>query len=423
VGSRTGSRPNRRSGSRRPGPGGLATACIALYLLLLPVQVSASSIRLAPSDAFLLAYLFLRLPRFRQDRRAWAGWHAALLSVFALGLLVALVRNGTVTRFALFEKTFGLVLLFLTYACLIDFLDSWERIRWTLRVFVAGVAVHTGVALAAYALQNANAVNWGFINEGKFRLSGFLIDPNAFGGVIVVSLVLLVFTSVSSRPLLPRGWGWAATAVLSLGLALTFSRSAWAACAFALLVSFLVHPQTVSRAWGRIVLPAGVGVAVFALVYLPTLSELATRPGGRDRLSIVRGGLDQFEHSPVVGGGLGVYSVRHGVIIHNTLMWFLADLGALGFLVLVGFLVWYFTLIVRVIVNNTGPERAIGFGLLAAHAAMIGLSLGIESLYQRGWWVMLACAAAAALMTSAPARRTVLVPIFRWPSDRSGVRA
>jgi len=40
------------------------------------------------------------------------------------------------------------------------------------------------------------------------------------------------------------------------------------------------------------------------------------------------------------------------------------------------------------------PARTFALALLSAHGAMLGLSVGIEALYQRHWWLVLALGAA-----------------------------
>jgi hypothetical protein len=53
-------------------------------------------------------------------------------------------------------------------------------------------------------------------------------------------------------------------------------------------------------------------------------------------------------------------------------------------------------------------------GLMAAHVGMLGLSLGIEALYQRHWWMVMAFLGSAYAITRKPS-----VKAFRLLVNRS----
>jgi putative inorganic carbon (HCO3(-)) transporter len=79
--------------------------------------------------------------------------------------------------------------------------------------------------------------------------------------------------------------------------------------------------------------------------------------------------------------------VRHKVIIHNTAIWMLSELGIVGLIVFVGLCTKIALLLTSRIRTGSPPVRTLALALLAAHAAMFGLSLGIEAFYQRSWWL------------------------------------
>jgi putative inorganic carbon (hco3(-)) transporter len=80
-------------------------------------------------------------------------------------------------------------------------------------------------------------------------------------------------------------------------------------------------------------------------------------------------------------------------------MWFLADFGIVGLVVLVGFLGWFFAKGWSAYQLAPMTERPLIVALLLAHTAMFGLAMGIEAFYQRHWWLVLALIASAYSLT------------------------
>jgi hypothetical protein len=157
---------------------------LGCYAFFLPVQIALGPTRLAFSDPFILLYLGLYGLGVRKAKGAWSSWYPALLAVMNFGIFVALVRTGSVTSYALIQKAAGLAFLMVTVAALVDFMRTAPRARWLLTVFVKGVVVNSVIAVAAYGIQKADQSALGFINYEGVRLSGFAIDPNAYGGLI-----------------------------------------------------------------------------------------------------------------------------------------------------------------------------------------------------------------------------------------------
>ena len=226
------------------------------------------------------------------------------------------------------------------------------------------------------------------------RVSGLLVDPNAFGGIVVVGLVLHVWTARTPLPVWPWRRRTAVSLVLLTALALTFTRSAWIALLSALVVAFLLRGRVGVRPV-RVSLPLAIGAALtVALVSQPQVLSLALRPDQViGRVDILRDATLEHQQSPIFGIGLESYILDHGLIVHNTPAWFLTEFGLLGLLVLGGFVTWYFRRLWRHSNDASLPEtRAIAFAVLLAQVAMVGLSVGIEAFYQRHWWLLLAAA-------------------------------
>jgi O-antigen ligase len=93
-------------------------------------------------------------------------------------------------------------------------------------------------------------------------------------------------------------------------------------------------------------------------------------------------------------------------------MWFLADFGILGLAALLIFLGWFFAK--AWFAYRFAPERKrpLVLALLLAHAAMVGLAMGIEAFYQRHWWLifgLIASSYSLALQSSRHPRRNTEV--------------
>jgi O-antigen ligase len=86
-------------------------------------------------------------------------------------------------------------------------------------------------------------------------------------------------------------------------------------------------------------------------------------------------------------------------------MWFLADFGIAGFLVLLAFLGWFFRRAWVAYRLAPDAERPLVLALILAHTAMLGLAMGIEAFYQRHWWLVFALIASAYSLSIRPPLR------------------
>jgi O-antigen ligase len=373
---------------------GLGPILLWWYAFLLPVQLPVGTGRLAPSDVFLAVYLLLFFGRVRRVPAGWSVWHPALLSVFGMGLLVAFARNHQVSAYALGTKTAGLAVLMITYAVLLEHCADRRDARRLLGAFLIGVASQALIAVVVYVLQVAGLVVTNTVNFQGARVSGLLVDPNAFGGIVVVALTLHLWTARTAHPIWPWRHGRLTVGVvLFVALALTFSRSAWLAYVLALGTSFLIRGFRGLRPFPLHHLVALAAGFVLLLVVRPGLLSLAVRPDqARGRVGILDAAAHEFASSPIFGIGLGTYVHEHGVIIHNTVAWFGAEMGLVGLVTFAGFLSWYVRGLWRCAREPTKPDAALAQAVLLSIVAMLGLSLGIEALYQRYWWLLFAVA-------------------------------
>ena len=370
---------------------GILGYLIVGYVFFLPVQFNSNiGFRIAPSDVFLLAFVLLSLPQLRVIPRAWTPSLWALPLMFAAGALVATLRTGEITRYAIVNKEIGLVLLLSSYLALTSFAVSWERVRWLLRVFILAVVLNTIVGVGEFAVANLSGYHVSWLNFGTDRVAGLLVDPNAFGGLLVVALVILLAGSYARPRLVNPTWGLVTALILVTGIILTSSRSAWLGLAVALLIIVAWRPRLVLRL-GILSAIAGVALlAIFGMEFFQFAIDLATRQtqiGQRaDQIGVA---YSSFQQSPIWGVGLG--TVRsEGLIVHNTVGWFAGEFGLIGIIVFTGLA---FGILLKGVSAYALAERTykpLILGLILAHVVMLGFSLGIEALYQRHWWLVMA---------------------------------
>jgi putative inorganic carbon (HCO3(-)) transporter len=372
------------------GPPGVLSVLVSGYVILLPFQFQVGNgLNFAPADCLLVLVLLLAAGQLKYSTAAWTFWHFGIILTFAAGSLVAALRFGRLDRYELINKDAGLILPFLSYAAITSAIVTWEDVRHIIRVFTLSVVIQNIVCVGAFLGTYFFGIPNPFAHYEGLRLSGMLLDPNAYGGLLVVTLVLIEAASYGPAPLFQKKALLASRVTLALGILFTFSRSAWVAVGLAMIVFGALRPWAV----GRLLVSGLVGAPCLFLLlgqrFLPIFEAMASRPKQvQGRFDLIRDGLAAFGHHPFIGGGIGSFRLSEGEIAHNTAMWFLADFGIVGLSVLLGFLGWFFVKGWTAYRFAPAREQPIVLALLLAHTAMVGLAMGIEAFYQRHWWLV-----------------------------------
>jgi hypothetical protein len=369
------------------------------WVFFLPLQFEPHvGIRTGVSDAFgfaaiLLALAIGRFPRMR-DRRL-LPWIMVPLGIMTAAA-TALVLNGSLSRYALVNKIIGIWYLFAMALLLAH--NIRKRSLWIVN---ARLLLGSLLALNLFALVEHLfdfSLGWGIpgINYGDNRLSGFLIDPNAYAGLLALGILLCISTFGAEVFGKQRGLRWVSAFVLAASLLLTFSRSGWIGFAFGTL-TLLVLDRPARKA---LVGAGAVGVAgVTAVWFSPAgagFRAVAWRPTQvNQRIDQFSDAYALFRAHPVFGAGLGHYTEEHGFIIHNTTAWLAAEGGLVSVSLTLGGLLWIAARALRV--GRHSGWRDFAVMALACHVAMLGVSVGIEALYQRHWWLMMAAVLAGRL--------------------------
>ena len=380
---------------------GLLTLLVAGYVALLPYLFQVGDrLNFAPSDCFLLLVLILAAAQLKYRRSAWTIWHLGILLTFALGSFVAALRFGELDRYELLNKDAGLLLPFLSYAAITSTVTEWEDLRRILRIFIFSVVIENLLAIGGFLAAYFFGVSTPFTRYEGLRLSGMLLDPNAYGGLLVVALVICEGAAWGRTPLFQGPMLWFARLTLALGILFTFSRSAWLGLALAFLLLVAIRPLAALRPMLAGVVAAPCLVLILGRRFLPIFEELASRPKQvQERFDLIQQALQLFVRRPLLGGGLGSFRIAAGEVAHNSAMWFLADFGITGLAAFGAFLAWFFAIAWFAYRFAPKNEQPIALALFLAHAAMVGVAMGIEAFYQRYWWLVLALIASSYSLT------------------------
>lgn len=379
------------------------TGLLACFIALLPIQLDTPILlRLAPSDVVLGALILASLPRIRLRRQVWSIWHSGLVLMFIVSLFRIGVLDDNLTSYALLNKSLGLVALLGCYVVVTSNARTSRHTEWMLGVLARSVTILTLLTGTTYLVVGllSGASNPPFSFAGRY--SGTLVDPNAYGGLLTAVLAIHLVTRAGKQPILPGKWGPVANAVLTIGIVLTGSRSAWLAMVIVYLASLLIDPTRSMKIVFAMVVPSFVLLWAAGLTPANVYAGSASRQFSIDkRFEILDQAIDDFITNPIFGIGLGQYFERHGYIVHNTPVWFLVDFGLVGFVVFVGLCSWVcWRCWVALQKSRLVQNGSLVVGLALSHLAMIAFSIGIEAFYQRHWWLIMALCAGLASPTT-----------------------
>lgn len=365
----------------------LALRLFLLAVFLIPVQLEISSVRdtigsrLPPGDIFLALAVILAPTSFRILKQPLGYLPLALPLVLAYGSVVALVLQGVLTPHSVNVKLLGSAVLVVMGVVTMAYAHAGFTAR-ILRALLVGVGFWGFVGYIDWRV--ADIFPWLDVDI-ESRFGGMVFDPNNAGALFAVAL--LVSWRYGNR-LFERQIVWIAWTVwFAVGLGLTLSRGAFIGTAAAIVIVLAVDHVTAEKAMRYAVWAIGITAFLFASGFVEdAVNDFSRRPDNvSSRGSLVDLAVDRWVDSRGLGMGLGTFRNEAGRIVHNTGIWLVVEMSLPGLLFFLAMIIVPFQALLRL----RRYDHELAMALLAAHAAMVVSSVGIEALYQRSWWVII----------------------------------
>lgn len=296
-----------------------ATHRIALALVFLTIASSGFVFtEPAPVDVLTIG-LIVGLPMVGlvASKRLLGGYLCLWLTIAAAGFLAATMAHDTPRATLHFAISLYLYVAAFVFASFVA-LRPRAHTRLILDAYLLAALIAAAVGLVGYFDLLPGA---GDLFTRHARASGTFKDPNVFGAFLVPALVYLVHVWLE-RPvarLLPSAL---AGALLALGILLSVSRGAWAACALALLIYWCLSMVVAGSNRRRLQL---VALSLVALLGSLGVLVMALEDDGVSRLVSERAAVTQpYDEGPEGRFGGQVRALR--VIAENPF-----GIGALEF--------------------------------------------------------------------------------------------
>ena len=223
--------------------------------------------------------------------------------------------------------------------------------------------------------------------ERWLRAYGSFPHPNILGGLLALSFLAIIYLTFRIEHKYHKLFLILSSSLISLGVLFSYSRSGWLVFSLMFIIGFIfiqkqgnIFVKKFSRwLWLYILIL----MAVFAIATLPIIktrlnlgptAERLEIKSSQDRLAGWREGFAIFNQHRLFGAGLGQYAFVGSDLIpavkgwdieptHNTYLLALAELGAIGFILLV-VLFYYIIYLLRQSKNGLVWLGFVGFNIL-----------------------------------------------------------
>ena len=304
---------------------------------------------------------------------------------------------GEFGRYAIVNKLAGIGLLVLACSAIVGHLRRRGEgaTLAAAEFFITVAAIESVIAVVALQLSPEAVLPFNVpLNFGGVRASGFMVDPNAFGGFAAVALMLsLGLARTARRPSVHR----LREVVLFAGVFFSYSRTVWAAVVLA--GAYLLFTSS-NRTRARFVV-LGLTAAmlyVTSKISLPVDRDLVVRSFTvEQRTSGAEAAVREWQTSPLIGIGVGQYVSRHQFIVHNSPLWVLTELGAVGLAIFA----YASAGLVQSVRRCARTAPWMYRGLVSGGIAVATMGMGIEIMYQRYVWLLFAIVYASATLQPA----------------------
>ncbi len=392
----------------------------SVFFIPLQLPVGATS-RLSLADFFVVLASPLLLLRFHVAPRAVLIAPLLFPLVMLYGALLGGLVNGQVLAHAMIAKVLGsMVLIFLLLSWLQVAQESERGIFDLMKAFLLGSVVFSLIGLVEF-YAGVSIITVRFIES---RFSGGYFDPNHYGALTGVGLV---FIAALGRDIFRRDSSiFIVGGILGVGLLLCISRGAWVATVFGILVVVIMRPIKIKAPVIALAILVVIGVLLSGV--LEHLSQdIHDRPDNAShRLTLIKEGLRLFKEGHFVGIGLSVFLEKNEIIIHNSVVWMLVEMGVVGAIAYLLFITEPVVRLMRLrfrhhrMGGHRGDQIArISAALLGAHLLMTVASQLVEATYQRQWWLVFALTAGLLTRNTVSSSRKFSTNAFK--AKKSGI--
>ena len=290
--------------------------------------------------------------------------------------------------------------------------------------------IYLGFAQPSEATVSVDDTGLG--TTAQYRLAGNIGEKNRYAQIMLMLVPLGLFMAIGQRSRLPRLLALGAAGVISIGVALTFSRGA--AVGFVLLfgimflMGYLKWKHLLAVVLGAAIVLAAVPVYTERLAELVAVSETVGDVGidqadGAIQSRITEGlsALLAWADHPILGVGPGQFPqyYRHyaeivGIRVlatdreaHNLYLGMAAELGIIGitvFLVIIGLTLRDLARARRAVRARDPLMADMATGFFLAIVAYLATGIFLHMSFIRYFWLMLGLAAATALVAMAIAK-------------------
>lgn len=391
-----------------------------IFLALVVTLIGVVRVEPAPYDILIvLCIIFIFWKDPMAFRKLFQGPAALiLLGLFLLGNLLSLVNAE-----AAFQAVFYLAVTFYLAGTVI-FWACWLRDEYRFELIVKGYLAASIIVLFLGFVSYLLDV--GFLSSfvyGQKRMMSSFKDPNVFGSFLVPTL-MLCFWLIGKKS--QNGWRMKILTVFTVtGIIFSFSRGTWVGMAVSLFVYVIMEFHCVFVPNWKNYLQVAAGSFLIVCLMLSytgrwdyALSRLGLQVYDAERFAVQAQGLQEALDmdrgmngtvTPDIGGsnslggmegdvqergkiswrgflgiGPGQFEVRYQYASHNLFIRVLRENGWVGLIGLLGFLI----VLMWKLKINTGKDPEGVFSLLfSILAGFLVMSLVIDSLHWRHFWL------------------------------------
>ena len=384
-----------------------APMIIVLMMVQMPVSLESGRVTLNLADPFAIVMgmtFALIIIQRKYITRIWVDyrigyWLFAAFSILSLSFIVGFFEIGY-SEWALYNRLVGsgILLSYLFVGAAATGFWGEFAVRTAIKSLSAAlVLVACFEFLGRLALDQNSLITLGWSN---LRWTGFLSNPNSFSFFLITSFCLIFVFGCKNSRINEKIIEYSALSSVVLLLYLANSKAA-------MISLFVISMFLMKLDWKKLVFAVlGAIVTYVVLIGLNDFISYLYDSGGikfmgqervrellstqPDRILSLIEGWNMFLENPILGGGLGAFyesQAATGVplVIHNSFLWILAEMGLLGFVVIVIVPVIFCA---KILIKSDWLNNPYSCALLLVllNAAVMGMAH--ELVYQRVFWLV-----------------------------------